>query len=53
MAARDATGSDDPQVVASAVIERLGLPPAALNAIVVATIAAHLRAAGAEELAEG
>lgn len=51
LAAREATGSDDPQVVAAAVIERLGLPPAALNAIVVATIAAHLRVADAEELA--
>lgn len=53
MAAREATGSDDVQVVAAAVIERLGLPPAALNAVVVGTIAAHLRAAGADELVGG
>lgn len=53
MAVREAKATDDAQVVAAAVIERLGLPPAALNAVVVTTIAAHLRAAGAEELAGG
>lgn len=53
MAARNATGSEEPQLVAAAVVERLGLPPAALNAIVVTTIAAHLAAMDAEELAAG
>ena len=50
MAAREATGSEDAQAVAAAVVERLGLPPAALNPVVVTTIAAHLREAGAGEL---
>jgi len=53
MRVSEQTGSDDPMQVAAEVVRALGLPEAALNAVVVASIAAHLQAADAEEFAAG
>jgi len=52
MRVSEETGSEEPMQVAAGVVRALGLPQAALNAVVVASIAAHLEAADAEEFAE-
>ncbi|MGD9495805.1 MAG: MBL fold metallo-hydrolase [Armatimonadota bacterium] len=52
MRVSEQSGSEDPIRVAAGVVHALGLPEAALNAVVVASIAAHLRAADTEELAD-